>query len=303
MPDPDHAHTQILPRAHILLLGAGRMGSALLKGWLSQGASQSQSQSQSQFRGGRTYSVIEPHPGPDLTALQASGDVTLNPEPDTLLSATAAGTGPDIAVIAVKPQVFREVTDHWRPVLEATPCVLSIAAGTTLETIQQAAGSGSAVIRAMPNTPAAIGRGVTVCVAGSGVSTDMRTLATVLLEAGGPVFWTPREEDMDAVTAVSGSGPAYIFHMAEALAEAGMAEGLDPALARDLARLTVAGAGALLWPDGADPGALREAVTSPGGTTQAGLSVLMGEDAPLKSLMRETVKAAAQRGRDLGKSS
>ncbi len=271
----------------ILLLGAGRMGGALLKGWLADPA----------ITRGHAIHVADPVPAPWVEAAAKAGDLTLTPGPERW-----ADMAPSLVLIAVKPQIMDAALEPLRPLAARQVPMVSIAAGRSIASLNRALRAEPPIIRVMPNTPMAIGRGVSVCVAGPGVSKDARALCSRLMEAGGPVFWIEEERAMDAVTGVSGSGPAYIFHMAECLADAGVAAGLDRALARDLARLTVAGAGALLWEDGADPAALREAVTSPGGTTAAALSVLQGADGrsvTLRSLVEEAVGAAAARGRDL----
>ncbi len=177
--------------------------------------------------------------------------------------------------------------------------MLSIAAGTTIAVMRQAWGPRARIVRAMPNTPGAIGRGITALFAGKGVTAPDKALAEALLSALGETLWVKRESDIDTVTAVSGSGPAYVFLLAEALADAAEAEGLPRALAEKLARATVAGAGALLDADPSAPSELRRAVTSPGGTTEAALNVLMAKTG-LTPLMRRAVAAAHKRAKQLG---
>jgi len=217
------------PLAHlsgtILLAGAGKMGSALLEGWLALGLAPG------------NLAIVEPAPAGHLTELAARG-VRLNPPRDGIGEVAAA-------VVAVKPQVAPEVMPVLAPLIGANTPVVSIMAGRTLHFLETAL-PHAALIRAMPNTPAAIGRGITVAVANARVSREQRALVDTLLSAVGAVEWAPDEALMDAVTALSGSGPAYVFLLAECLAEAGRAAGLAPELARRLARVTVAGAGELL---------------------------------------------------------
>jgi pyrroline-5-carboxylate reductase len=201
-------------------------------------------------------------------------------------------------VIAVKPQVAPEVLPTLAPYLGPDTVVVSIMAGRTLGFLQQALGKPAALVRAMPNTPASIGRGITVAVAQDTVSQRQRDLVHALLSATGAVEWVTDESLIDAVTAVSGSGPAYVFLLAEALARAGVAAGLPPALADTLARATVAGSGELLHRSPLDPATLRQNVTSPGGTTAAALEVLMASDG-LPALMTKAVAAATKRSREL----
>jgi pyrroline-5-carboxylate reductase len=261
----------------ILLAGAGKMGSALLEGWLALGLAP------------RNIAVIEPQPTPETTALAARG-LSLNP------SRTAVG---EIAavVVAVKPQVAPEVMPTLAPFAGAGTVVVSIMAGRTLQFLADAL-PRAALVRAMPNTPAAIGRGITVAVANAGVSQEQRALVHALLSAVGAVEWVTDEALMDAVTALSGSGPAYVFLLAETMARAGAAAGLPAALAATLARATVAGAGELLHRSPLDAATLRQNVTSPGGTTAAALEVLMAADG-LAPLMTRAIAAATRRSREL----
>jgi pyrroline-5-carboxylate reductase len=262
----------------IVLAGAGRMGGAMLTGWLAQGLE------------AKRVVVIEPSPSPEIGALAKKG-VRLNP---------AAKDIGDIAalVIAVKPQSFREAGAALKPLTAASTLVVSIMAGTPIALLEQVC--GGSVVRAMPNTPAAIGRGITVAVAAKKVSTTQRAIADALLRAIGSVEWVEDEGLMDAVTAVSGSGPAYIFLLAEELARAGVAAGLPEALATKLARETVAGSGELLHRSDLASATLRQNVTSPGGTTAAALEVLMGKDG-LQQLMTRAVAAATARSKELAK--
>jgi len=262
----------------IALGGAGKMGSAMLTGWLAQGLDP------------RRVGVIEPSPSPEIAALAAKG-VALNPD------AKSAGTV-ETLVVAVKPQSFRGAGAKLKPFVFANTSVVSIMAGTTILSLQEVC--GGAVVRAMPNTPAAIGRGITVAVAASNVSANQRAVADALLRATGSVEWVADEALMDAVTAVSGSGPAYVFLLAEELARAGVEAGLPEALAMRLARETVAGSGELLHRSELAASALRQNVTSPGGTTAAALEVLMGEPG-LRDLMIRAIAAATKRSKQLAK--
>ncbi len=259
-----------------MLAGAGKMGGAMLSGWLAQGLDASR------------VAVIEPNPSDDIRTLATAG-VRLNP--------AGIGTAATL-VIALKPQMFRETGPVLKPFVGSSTLVVSIMAGATIAAIREVC--RGAVVRAMPNTPAAIGRGITVAVANTTVSAAQRTVADALLRAAGSVEWIDDETLMDAVTAVSGSGPAYVFLLAEQLARAGVEAGLPPGLATRLARETVAGAGELLHRSDLDPATLRQNVTSPGGTTAAALAVLMGADG-MQSLLTHAVAAATQRSRELAK--
>ena len=260
----------------IALAGAGKMGGAMLTGWLAQGLD------------AQRVVVFEPAPSAEIAALAARG-VRLNPKDAGAISTL---------VIAVKPQSFREAGAALKSYVAPATLVVSIMAGTTIKSLQETV--GGAVVRAMPNTPAAIGRGITVAVADKGVSAAQRATADALLRATGAVEWVDDEKLMDAVTAVSGSGPAYIFLLAEELARAGVAAGLPEELAARLARETVAGSGELLHRSDLAAAALRQNVTSPGGTTAAALEVLMGKDG-LQQLMIRAIAAATARSKELAK--
>jgi pyrroline-5-carboxylate reductase len=253
------------------------MGSALLSGWLAQDLAQ-------------RYLVVEPGRVPDT--LRARPEVAILATPDQL----PRDVSPDVVVLAVKPQAMAAVLPAYRRFAVGT-LFLSIAAGKTLGFFARALGA-AAVVRAMPNTPAAIGRGIAVACASAAVAAPQRALAERLLAAVGEVAWVADEALLDPVTAVSGSGPAYVFLLIECLAKAGVAAGLPEALATQLARATVAGSAALaaLSPEAAAQ--LREAVTSPGGTTRAALDVLMASDG-LETLLTRAVLAATQRSREL----
>ncbi len=261
----------------LVLVGAGKMGGALLEGWLRLGLDP------------KNVAVLEPQPAAELAALAQRG-LKLNPDPKTLSDATAV-------VIAVKPQVAAQAVPALAPLVSPSTVVVSIMAGRTLRFLAGALDRPGALIRAMPNTPAAIGRGITVAVPRN-ASAAQRALADGLLSATGAVEWVVDEALMDAVTAVSGSGPAYVFLLAEALAKAGVAAGLPAPLAAKLARETVAGSGELLHRSPLDAAVLRENVTSPGGTTAAALAVLMGENG-LNALMTRAIAAATTRSREL----
>jgi pyrroline-5-carboxylate reductase len=262
----------------IVLAGAGKMGGAMLSGWLAQGLD------------AKRVVVVEPHPSDDIRVLVAKG-VRLNPLPKDAGSIAAL-------VVALKPQTFREAGPALKPFAGAATLVVSIMAGTTIASIAEAC--GGSIVRAMPNTPAAIGRGITVAVAAKNVAPAQRATADGLLRAIGAVEWVEDENLMDAVTAVSGSGPAYVFLLAEELARAGIEAGLPEELATKLARETVAGSGELLHRSNFSSATLRQNVTSPGGTTAAALEVLMGSDG-LQSLLTRAVAAATRRSRQLAK--
>ncbi|HUF88032.1 MAG TPA: pyrroline-5-carboxylate reductase [Thermohalobaculum sp.] len=255
----------------LVLLGCGKMGGALLEGWLRGGLEPANIQ------------VIEPNPS---DWLKRRG-VALNP----------ATPGPAaVAVLAVKPQAMAEAAPALRPLAEAGTLFLSIAAGTPIAFFEGLFGGDAAVVRAMPNTPAAVGRGITALIGNARAGEAQMRMAEALLAAVGETVRLDDEDEMHAVTGLSGSGPAYVFHMIEAMAEAGAAAGLAPELAMRLARATVSGAGALADASDESAGQLRVNVTSPGGTTAAGLAVLMAE---LPGLMTRTVAAAARRSREL----
>jgi pyrroline-5-carboxylate reductase len=250
----------------------------MLSGWLAQGLA------------AKNVVVIEPQPSDDIKAL-AAGGIRLNP-PAKQIGQLAA------LVIALKPQAFREAGPGLRPYAGPSTLVVSIMAGMTIASI--ATICGGRAVRAMPNTPAAIGRGITVAVAAPKVSAAQRTTADALLRATGSVEWVADEGLMDAVTAVSGSGPAYVFLLAEELARAGIAAGLPEALATRLARETVAGSGELLHRSELAAATLRQNVTSPGGTTAAALDVLMSADG-MQQLMTRAIAAATARSKELAK--
>jgi pyrroline-5-carboxylate reductase len=262
---------------NVVLVGAGKMGGALLQGWIGLGIDPA------------CIVAIEPQPAASIAALSARG-VRINPDPASICA--------DAIVIAVKPQIAAEIMPNVASLVSASAVVISIMAGRTIEFLAGALPRNAAVVRAMPNTPAAIGRGITVAIANSRVSSAQRQLADALLRATGAVEWIDDEAMMDAVTAVSGSGPAYVFLLTESLARAGEKAGLPAELAMRLARATVAGSGELLHRSSIDAAVLRQNVTSPGGTTAAALDVLMAPDG-LGFLMERAIAAATRRSREL----
>lgn len=261
----------------LALVGAGKMGGAMLEGWLALGLNP------------RNVSIFDPNPPPEIQSLSGKG-VAINPAKD------AAGK-PAVVILAVKPQIAAEVMPSVAAIAGAQTLAISVMAGKTLSFLQVAL-PNVAIVRAMPNTPAAIGRGITVLVPNAKVTPAQRAVATDLLSATGKVEWVGDESLMDAVTAVSGSGPAYVFLLAEALAQAGIVAGLPKELAEKLARETVAGAGELLHRSPQDPATLRKNVTSPGGTTAAALEILMGPGG-FDTLMTRAVAAATKRSKEL----
>lgn len=261
----------------ILLVGCGKMGSALLAGWLRQGIAATD------------IVIVEPNPVPDLPAgIRQVGSA----------DAISADFSPALVMLAVKPQVMDAVAPAYAGYANQGACILSIAAGKTIATLNRLLGGQAAVVRAMPNTPAAVGAGITVCCPGVGVSSDQRNFCGDLLAAVGEVAWVEDEALIDAVTAVSGSGPAYVFWLTECMAAAGEKAGLDAALAARLAQATVTGSGLLMRQNPDSPTQLRKNVTSPNGTTQAALDVLMAPDG-LAPLMERAVAAATRRSREL----
>lgn len=263
----------------ILLVGAGKMGGAMLEAWLARGLPPA------------LLSVIEPAPTSEVVKLLSARRVARDPQPPLIATHAAI-------VLAVKPQTAPEVMSQVARFVGRDTAVISIMAGRTIGFLAKHLPKGTAIVRAMPNTPASIGRGITVAVPNARVSTGARDLADALLSATGPVEWVKNEKWMDAVTAVSGSGPAYVFLLAESLARAGAAVGLPKPLAARLARATVAGAGELLHRSDLDAAKLRENVTSPGGTTAAALKVLTGKGG-LDALLKKAVAAATRRSREL----
>lgn len=263
----------------LVLVGAGKMGGAMLEGWLKGGAD------------AKKIVAFDPSPPPEVKALLDKHGIRLNPN-------VADVTDAEVVLIAVKPQVMEDVLPGIVPVGRSKPLILSIAAGKTIATFERHFGAGAAVIRTIPNTPAAVGRGITAMASNSNVSAAQLQLARALLSAVGEVVTVDNESQIDAVTAVSGSGPAYVFYVTECLAAAGEKLGLSPELAMQLARATVAGSGELMRATGLPAATLRQNVTSPKGTTYAALQVLMAEDG-LQPLFDKAVAAADKRSREL----
>ncbi|MGE0254286.1 MAG: pyrroline-5-carboxylate reductase [Alphaproteobacteria bacterium] len=262
----------------VVLVGRGKMGSALLAGWLARGLAPSEVHS------------VEPQP----YAPPPAGVVEV-----AEAGALPAGLAPKVVVLAVKPQGMDAVLPAYRRFAGPGTVFLSIAAGRPLAFFARHLGDGAAVVRAMPNTPAAVGRGITVLCANARVAPGQLDVCRNLMSAVGAVETVADEALMDPVTAVSGSGPAYVFLLVEAMAAAGVAAGLPADLAMKLARETVAGSGALLAGAAEDAATLRKNVTSPGGTTAAALAVLMDEGGGLGALMTRAIDAATKRSREL----
>ncbi|MDO5613587.1 MAG: pyrroline-5-carboxylate reductase [Paracoccus sp. (in: a-proteobacteria)] len=273
---PQETSTNDLARLNargLVLAGCGRMGGAMLRGWLQGGLDAG------------AVTVIDPNIGDEW---QGKGLRLNAPLP----------ADPAVLVIAVKPQMMGNVLPELAAIRGTT--VLSVAAGTTIAQFEKHF-HDSAIVRVMPNTPAAIGQGISAIIGNARATESDLQLAEMLMGAVGQVVRLDSESQMDAVTGLSGSGPAYVFHLIETMAAAGVAQGLAPDLALNLARATVAGAGALAMQSGTDPAILRENVTSPGGTTAAGLRELMDPDHGLPPLMARTIAAATARGKELGK--
>lgn len=258
----------------LVLLGCGKMGSAMLAGWLARGLPPA------------SVWVIDPQPS---DWLRTQG-VHLNEDPPE---------APAIVLVAVKPQMMSAALPSLRAMGNGHTVFVSVAAGTPIHFFEQTLGAETPVVRAMPNTPAAISKGITAIVGNARAGAAALDEAETLLQAVGQVVRLDDESQIDAVTGVSGSGPAYVFHMIEAMTEAGVAQGLPRALAQQLAVATVAGAGALAAEAEEDPAELRRNVTSPNGTTQAALEVLMDEQHGFPALLARAVAAAADRSREL----
>ncbi|MGD9069931.1 MAG: pyrroline-5-carboxylate reductase [Methyloceanibacter sp.] len=263
----------------LLLVGAGKMGGALLEGWLGRGLDPA------------TVFVQDPALSESMRRLTDAHGIMAGEAP-------VLPQAPAVIVLAVKPALADTVLSAVAPHIGSETVILSIAAGRTLDSLARPLPESCSVVRAMPNTPAGVGEGITVCVANSSTSDLQRHACEALLSAVGDVVWIDDEAMMDAVTAVSGSGPAYVFHLVESLERAGIEAGLPAELAARLARATVAGAGALLKKSEHDAATLRTNVTSPKGTTAAALEVLMEEEA-LERLLTRAVAKAAKRSREL----
>lgn len=262
----------------IILVGAGNMGGALLTGWLKNGVP------------GSSIIVVDPSPSEAMLKLiSEAGAKHVAGAPGSVVAS--------VLFVAVKPQVMEAVLPALKVTIGLNTVVVSVAAGKTLAFLEKHLGE-AAMVRAMPNTPAMVGRGITGAFANFSVSDSQRELVQDLLAVSGPVEWVPGEADIDSVTALSGSGPAYVFYLVECMAEAGRKLGLQADLAMRLARETVAGAGELLHQSPDDASRLRQNVTSPGGTTAAALSVLMAERG-MQPLLDEAIAAARKRAQEL----
>lgn len=263
----------------VALIGAGAMGGALLRGWLKNGvidASRS--------------AVFDPAARDATTRFCSERGLALYDAPTDMK--------PDAVVIAIKPQMAATALPAYAA-LARDALVISIMAGQSIASIGENLGGRTRIVRTMPNLPAAVGAGISGLVAGEGVSSEDRALVETLMRAAGEAVWVETEEQIDFVTAISGSGPAYFFLLTEALEEAGAALGLAPDIAARLARAAAVGAGALLENDARSAAALRKAVTSPGGTTEAALKILDGDEHLLRALLKEAAAAAARRAREL----
>jgi pyrroline-5-carboxylate reductase len=269
----------ILLTGTLVLVGAGKMGGAMLEGWLKGGIRPEQ------------VVALDPSPPPETLALLQKHHIRHNPVVATIKDA-------EVVLVAVKPQIMEDVLPGVASLKSSRPLVISVAAGKTIATFARHFGEDAAIIRSIPNTPAAVGRGITAIAANRNVSAAQLSLATGLLSAIGEVVTVPDETFIDAATAVSGSGPAYVFYLTECLAAAGVSAGLPQEVAIKLARATVAGAGELMRVTGQPAETLRQNVTSPKGTTYAALQVLMADDG-LDPLMRKAVDAATRRSREL----
>ena len=259
----------------LILIGCGKMGSAMLAGWLDSG-------------------------------IPASSIWISDPQPSAWLSATGVNINkslpdnPAVCIIAVKPQIIFEAVSNLKGYKQSETLFISIAAGITLKQLEQAISSESTIIRAMPNTPSAVGKGITALIGNSAAKNEHILISKILLEEISEVVELEHEDQMDIVTGLSGSGPAYVFYLIESLTNAGIELGLSKEKALHLAKSTVAGSGALAMRSTENPSVLRENVTSPNGTTQAGLEILMDKKHGLRPLIKSTVEAAAKRSKELG---
>ena len=263
----------------LVLVGAGKMGGAMLEGWLKGGADPAR------------IVALDPAPPAEVKALIERHGIRLNPDVSAIGDA-------EVLVVAVKPQLMEDVLPGVVPLKASKPLILSVAAGKTIASFERHFGADAAVIRTIPNTPAAVGRGITAMAANANVSAAQMALGRTLLESVGEVVTVENEAMIDAVTAVSGSGPAYVFYLTECLAAAGEKVGLPKDLAMQLARATVSGAGELMRQSGTEAATLRQNVTSPKGTTYAALQVLMAEDG-MQPLFDKAIAAATNRSREL----
>jgi pyrroline-5-carboxylate reductase len=271
------------PQSHdlpssLILVGAGKMGGSMLEGWLKVGVNP------------KGVTVVDPRLSDEMTRFCSDKGIAINPS-----SVSPA----DVLVLAIKPQMLEGAATDLNGYLGPQTLIISILAGKTIGDLKARLPAASAIIRAMPNLPASIGRGATGAAGNAEVSEKQRRMADALLASNGIVEWLSSEDLIDVVTAVSGSGPAYVFHLVECLAEAGAAAGLPRDLAERLARATITGAGELLFQSDLPPGTLRQNVTSPGGTTAAALEILMADPNGMKALMRDAVAAAKRRAGEL----
>lgn len=264
----------------LILAGAGNMGGAMLTGWLERGLPADQ------------ILVQDPSPPPRIAEMLSKNGIASHATVPT------RPKPPAVLLMAVKPQIMEQVFPPLAKLAGPETVVLSIAAGKTIASFEKHLPKGSAVVRSIPNTPAAVGRGITVASPNAHVTAKQKAACDALLAAIGEVAWVDDEALIDPVTAVSGSGPAYVFYLTECLAEAGVKAGLAPDLAAKLARATVAGSGELLFRSDQPAGVLRQNVTSPNGTTYAALQVLMG-DKGIQPIMTEAILAATKRSREL----
>ena len=262
----------------VALIGAGNMGGAMLEGWLADGVSKD--------------SIVVIDPSPNTAMAKSISQNSLRHEPSVPTNFVA-----DVIIIALKPQIMDAALPALQAIIGPDTVSVSVAAGKTLAGMEAGLGD-TAIIRAMPNTPAQVRRGITVCVGNDKVTSEHRNKVTTLLKSIGQVEWVDDEALIDAVTGLSGSGPAYVFHLVEAMSKAGQNAGLSEELADVLAKATVCGAGELMFQSALEPGKLRENVTSPNGTTQAALEVLMNEEG-LTKLMTKAVGAATKRAGEL----
>lgn len=260
----------------LVLLGCGKMGSAMLAGWLEKGLPAS------------SVWVVDPHAS---DWLQSTG-VHINRD---------LPGDPAIVLVAVKPQMMTQALPTLRRMGGGATLFVSVAAGTPISYFEEVLGADTPIVRAMPNTPAAIGQGITAIIGNAKAGADALAEAEALLSAVGRVVRLDTEAQIDAVTGVSGSGPAYVFHLIETMAAAGEAQGLPPDLALELATATVAGAGALAQASEEHPSQLRVNVTSPNGTTQAALEVLMDAETGFPKLLDDAVAAATNRSKELAR--
>lgn len=268
----------LMPRS-LVLVGAGKMGGAMLEGWLATGMP------------GSGITVLDPAPGPEIKAVTGAYGMLLNPPLGHIPPA-------DAIVLAIKPQMLDAAAPILKAIARPKSLLISVLAGKTIADLRSRLPEGVAVVRAMPNLPASVRRGVTAAAPADDVTAAQRAMTDALLVGIGKVEWLPHENLIDAVTAVSGSGPAYVFHMVECMAAAGTAAGLPAELAERLARATVEGAGEMLFKSDLPPAKLRQNVTSPGGTTAAALEELMAENG-LQALMKRAIAAAKRRAGEL----